>query len=142
MKQFLQIIILLVLASIPILAQETIDRKTVTEKYDEVSRLETMSERQDFFRKQTAEMKAALWQENIDRKTSGIVLSAEQKEILDVMRNKFLTAEFFTIPADKRDANTMQEFKETQAKAMQLFGKELTGELLAVLGDRKTLKKQ
>lgn len=141
MKRASQVIALLVFASITLLAQETIDRKAVMEKYDEISRLETMSERRDFFGKQTAEMKAALWHENIERKTSGVVLSAEQKEILDVIRNKYITAEFYKLPADKRDANLMQEFKEAQTKAMQLLGKELMGELMAVLGDSKTLQK-
>lgn len=40
MKRSIRIIALLVFASISVLAQETIDPKTVSEKYDEISRLE------------------------------------------------------------------------------------------------------
>jgi hypothetical protein len=45
MKRTIQIFALLVFASINILAQEAIDPKIVSEKYDEISRLETRSER-------------------------------------------------------------------------------------------------
>ena len=94
MKRTIQVIALLVFSSIIIMAQETIDRKTVMEKYDAVSRLETLAERREFLGKQTEEMRVALWNENIDRKTKGVELSSEQKEILDVIRKKFNTVEF------------------------------------------------
>ena len=71
-----------------------INQKTVREKYDEVSRLQTLGERRKFLRNQSEEMKVALWLENIDRKTQGIEISPEQKEILDNIKKKFITVEF------------------------------------------------
>ena len=142
MKRSIQIIALLVFASITTLAQETIDRKTVIEKYDEVSRLETLSERREFFGKQTEEMRVALWQENIDRKTKEVELSSEQKETLDVIRKKINTVEFFRSNYGKKEADAGAEYHQIMGKALQLFGQEMVNDLFGTLGDSKTLKKK
>jgi hypothetical protein len=141
MKRTIQVIALLVFSSIIIMAQETIDRKTVMEKYDAVSRLETLAERREFLGKQTEEMRVALWNENIDRKTKGVELSSEQKEILDVIRKKFNTVEFAKSVRGKNEADAGKEYNETMSEASQLLGKENMREWFGILGDSKTLKK-
>jgi hypothetical protein len=140
MKQSIQLLVLLVFASITVFAQETIDRKTVMEKYDEVSRLETLSERREFLGKQTEEMRVALWNENIERKTKGVELTADQKEILDVIRKKFNTVEFARSARGKKEADAGNEYTETMSRANQLLGKENMREWFGILGDSKTLK--
>lgn len=142
MKKTIQIIALLVFSSITIVAQETIDQKTVIEKYDEISRLATIPERQEFFRKQSEEMRVALWNENVDRKTKGVELSSEQKEILDVIRKKFNTVEFAKSVRGKKEADAGKEYNETLTKASQLLGKENMREWFGILGDSKTLEKR
>ncbi len=142
MKRTIQIIALLAFSTITIMAQETIDRKTVIEKYDEVSRLETLRERREFFGRQTEEMKVALWLENIDRKTKGTELSAEQKEILDDIKKKFMTVEFAQSMKGKSEAEAGQEFNEVMGKASQLLGKENLRDWFGILGDSSTLKKK
>jgi hypothetical protein len=124
------------------MAQETIDRKTVIEKYDEVSRLETRRERREFFGRQTEEMKVALWLENIDRKTKGTELSAEQKEILDDIKKKFMTVEFAQSVKGKSEAEAGQEYNEVMGKATQLLGKENLTDWFGILGDSSTLKRK
>jgi hypothetical protein len=39
-------------------------------------------------------MRVALWLENIDRKTQETEMSTEQKEVLDLIKKKFITVEF------------------------------------------------
>jgi hypothetical protein len=118
----------------------TIDRKTVTEKYDEVSRLETINERREFLGKQSDEMRAALWLENIDRKTKEMNLSAEQKEILDLIKEKFVTAEFAQSVKGKSEEEAGAEYHEIMTEANRLLGKDVLRELFGVLGDSGTLK--
>jgi hypothetical protein len=142
MKRTIQIIALLAFSTITIMAQETIDRKTVVEKYDEVSRLETRQERREFFGRQSEEMRVVLWLENIDRKTKGVELSAEQKEILDVIKKKFITVEFAQSVKGKSEADAGQEYNELMGKASQLLGKDNLREWFGILGDSSTLKKK
>ncbi len=142
MKRTIQIIALLAFSTITIMAQETIDRKTVIEKYDEVSRLETIEERREFLGRQTEEMKVALWLENIDRKTKGIELSVEQKEILDDIKKKFITVEFAKSVRGKNEADAGQEYNEVMGKASRLLGKKNLGDWFGLIGDSSTLKKK
>ncbi len=109
------------------------------DKYDEVSRLETLSERREFLLEQSEEMKAALWLENIDRKTKEIELTAEQKEILDVIRKKFITVEFAESARGKSEEEAEPEYKEVMSQASQLLGKDNLRELFVILGDSNTL---
>jgi hypothetical protein len=118
----------------------TIDRKTVMEKYDEFSRLETLGERRELFGKQSEEMRVALWLENIDRKTKGIELSAEQKKILDVIKRKFITVEFAESARGKSEEEAGPEYHEIMGKASQLLGKDNLRELFVILGDSNTLR--
>lgn len=118
----------------------TINRKTVMEKYDEFSRLETLGERRELFGKQSEEMRVALWLENIDRKTKGKELSAEQKEILDVIKKKFITVEFAKSVRGKIEEEAGPEYDEIMSKAAQLLGKENLRELFVILGGSSTLK--
>jgi hypothetical protein len=118
----------------------TIDPKTVTEKYDEISQLEARNKRIELLNKQSDEMRVALWQENIDRKTKSLELSAEQKEIIDTIRNNFFTAEFFKSAAGKSETDAGQEYQNIMGKASQLLGRELMGELFGIIGDSKTMK--
>lgn len=116
-----------------------IDRKTVVNKYDEVSRLETLSERREFLLKQSEEMKVALWLENINRKIKGIELTAEQKEILDVIKKKFITEEFAESARGKSEEEAEPEYNEIMSRASQLLGKDNLKELFVILGDSNTL---
>ncbi len=118
----------------------TIDSKTVVEKYDEISRLETRSERIEFLNKQSEEMRVALWQENVDRKTKSVELSAEQKEIIDTIGKKYNTAEFAKFARGKDEADAGQEYHDIMGEASQLLGKEMMGELFGIIGDSKTMK--
>lgn len=121
----------------------TIERKTVMEKYDEFSRLETLGERRELFGEQSEEMRVALWAENIDRKTKGKKLSAEQKEILDVVKKKFITVEFAKLARGKIEEEAgpeFSEYNEIMSKATQLLGRENLRELFVILGDSSTLK--
>lgn len=118
----------------------TIDRETVMEKYDEVSRFETLNERREFLSKQSEEIRVALWMENIDRKTNGIELSIEQKTILDVIKKKFITVEFAEFAKGKSEEEAGQEYNEIMSKASQLLGKDNLRELFIILGDSSTLK--
>ena len=118
----------------------TIDPKTVEEKYDEINHLETRSERIGFLNNQNEEMKVALWMENIDWKTRGIELSAEQKEVLDVIKKKFITVEFAESARGKSEENVEQEYNDIMGKPSQLLGREIMGELFGIIGDSKTMK--
>jgi hypothetical protein len=118
----------------------SIDRKTVMEKYDKVSCLETLDERREFLGKQSVEMKVALWLENIDRKTNSIELSTEQKEILDIIKKKFITVEFAEAAKGKSEENAGQEYNEIMSEASQWLGKDNLRELFVILGDSSTLK--
>ena len=102
----------------------TIDRKTVMEKYDEIGRLETLGDRREFLLKQSKEMKAALWLENTDQKTKRMEMSAEQKEILDVIKKKFTTVEFAEFAKGKSEEEAGPEYIEVMTKAIQLLGKD------------------
>lgn len=113
----------------------------VSEKYDEINRLETIGERKEFLSKQSYEMRNALWHENIDRKTKELTLSAEQKEIIDVVKKKFITAEFAKSAFGINEEDAPQEYKETMGRASQLLGKEIMRDLFGIMGDIKTLKK-
>jgi hypothetical protein len=110
------------------------------EKYDEVSRLETLDERREYLSKQSDEMSVALWLENIDRKTNGIELSAEQKEILDVIKKKFITVEFADFARGKNEEEAGSEYTEIMIKASQLLGQDNLRELFLILGDSGRLK--
>ena len=110
------------------------------EKYDEVSRLENFSERKEFLLKQSEEVKVALWLENIDQKTKGIELAAEQKEILEVIKRKFITVEFAESASGKSEEEAEPEYNEIMSKANQLLGKDNLRELFGILGDGSTLK--
>ncbi len=116
-----------------------IDRKTVMDKYDEVSRLETFSERREFLLKQSEEMRVALWLENIDQKTKKIELTAEQKEILDVIKKKFITIEFAEFAKGKSEEEAEPEYNKIMNEASQLLGKDNLRELFVILGDSHTL---
>ena len=118
----------------------TINKKIVLEKYDEVSHLETLGERREFLLKQSEEMKVALWQENIDQKTKGINLSAEQKEILNVIKKKIITVEFAESVKGKSEEDAGSEYNETMSKASRLLGREMLRELFIILGDSNTFK--
>ena len=142
MKRTLQILALLIFASISAFAQEVINQKMVSEKYDAINRLGTIAERKEFLSKQSYEMRTALWHENIDRKIREITLSAEQKEIIDVVRKKFITVEFAQSAIGTDEADAPQEYKEIMGKASQLLGKEMMRDLFGILGDSKTLIKQ
>ena len=113
----------------------------VSDKFYEISRLETMDERKEFLSKQSYEMRIALWHENIDRKTKKLQLSAEQEEIVDVVKRKFITVEFAKSASGMNEADAPQEYQEIMGKASQLLGKEMMRDLFGILGDTKTLKK-
>lgn len=117
-----------------------IKRKTVAEKYDEISRLETFNERRKFLDEQSDEMRTALWLENLERKTKDMELSAEQKEIIAVIKSKFMTVEFAQAAKGKSEEEADAEYHEKMMKASQLFSKEAFRELFAILGDSSTLK--
>ena len=142
MKRIVQIIALLVFASISAFAQEVNEQKMVSEKYDKINRLGTVAERKEFLSKQTYEMRTALWHENIDRKTKDVTLSVEQKEIIDVVRKKFITVEFAKSASNTNEADAGQDYKEIMGRANQLLGKEMVRDLFGILGDSKTLEKR
>lgn len=114
----------------------------VSEKYDEINRLATIAERKEFLSKQSYEMRNALWHENIDRKIKELTLSAEQKEIIDLVRKKFITVEFAKSASGMDEADAGPEYQEIMGKASQLLGKEIMRELFGVIGDSKTLEKR
>lgn len=116
-----------------------IDQKTIMEKYNEVSRLETLSERREFLVEQSEDMKVAIWLENINRKTKGMELTAEQNEILDVIRKKFITVEFAESARGKSEEEAEPEYNEIMSRASQLLGKDNLKELFVILGDSNTL---
>ena len=118
----------------------TIDQKTVMEKYDEFSRLETLTERRQLFGKQSEEMRVALWLKNIDRKTQETEMSTEQKEVLDLIKKKFITVEFAESARGKMEEDAEPEYEEIMGKAEQLFGKDKLGDLFVILGDSNMLK--
>lgn len=117
-----------------------IDRKTVMEKYDEVSRLETFDERRRFLGEQDEEMRAALWLENVARKTKGLELTTEQKEILEQIKKKYITVEFAQSVRGKSEEEADEEFQKTMKKATEIFGRDNIREWFAVLGDSGSLK--
>jgi hypothetical protein len=119
---------------------KTTHPKTVSEKYDEINHLETRSARIGLLNKQSEEMRVSLWHENIDRKTKGVELSAEQKEIIDTVRRKVFTVEFFKSAHGTDEADAGQEYHDIMGKASQLLGTELMGELFGIIGDSKTMK--
>lgn len=118
-----------------------INQKMVSEKYDEINRLGTVAERKEFLSKQSYEMRNALWHENIDRKTKELTLSAEQREIIDVVRKKFITEEFAKSAFGTNEEDAPQEYKEIMGRASRLLGKEMMRDLFGILGDTKTLEK-
>ena len=118
----------------------TIDRETVVEKYNEISRLETLNERRKFLNKQNEEMKIALWLENIDRKAKDMELSEEKKEILDVIKRKLITVEFAGFAKGKEESEAPPEYIEFMTKASQLLGQDNFRDLFGILGDGGTLK--
>ncbi len=113
----------------------------VSEKYDEINRLETIAERKKLLSKQSYEMRTALWHENIERKTKELTLSVEQKEIIDVVRKKFITVEFAKSASGTNEEDAPQEYKEIMGRASQLLGKEMMRDLFGIMGDTKTLEK-
>lgn len=117
-----------------------IEMKTVMEKYDEVSSLETPEERRAFISQQSDDMRVALWLENIDRKTKGIVLSNEQKEILDTIKKKFITVDFAKSVKGKSEEEADEEYKEIMEKASRVLGKDNLRDWFGILGDSSTLK--
>ena len=118
----------------------TIDRKTVVEKYDEINQLETRTERLELLNKQSDEMRIALWQENIGRKTKGVELSAEQKEIIETVSKKVFTVEFFRSAKGKNEEDAGEEYHDIMGKANQLLGSQMLTELFGIIGDSKTMK--
>lgn len=118
----------------------TINQDTVTETYDEISRLETFNERREFLHAQSEEMRVSLWLENIERKTKWTELSTEQKEILEVIREKFITVEFAQSVKGKTESEAPPEYHEIMNRAMQLIGKDNLRELIFILGDSSTFK--
>ena len=118
----------------------TIDPKTVVEKYDEINHLEDRRERIELLNKQSDEMRVALWRENIDRKTKSLELSAEQEEIIDTVRKRFLTVEFLKSARGKEEADAGEEYHDIMGKASQLLGREIMTELFGNIGDSKTMK--
>lgn len=116
-----------------------IDREIVVEKYEEVSRLKTSSERMEFISKQSEEMRVALWLENIDRKTKRVELTAEQKEILDIIKKKFITQEFAESAKGKSEEEADPEYNEIMSRANQILSKDNLRELFGILGDSNTL---
>lgn len=141
MKRIVQILAVLVFASISAFAQEVINPKMVSEKYDEINRLGTIAKRNEFLSKQSYEMRTALWHENINRKTKELTLLPEQKEIIDVVRKKFITVEFAKSAIGTNEADAGQEYKDIMGRASQLLGNEIMRELFGILGDSKTLEK-
>ncbi|HEX8286769.1 MAG TPA: hypothetical protein VF556_02165 [Pyrinomonadaceae bacterium] len=117
-----------------------IDQKAVAEKYEEINQLEARSERIELLNNQSAEMRVALWQENIDRKTKSLELSAEQKEIIDTIRKRFITIEFAEFASGKSEIDAGQEYQDIMVKASQLLGREMMGELFGIIGESKTMK--
>lgn len=117
-----------------------IDQQEIMEKYDEISLRETLGERREFFLQQSEEMKVKLWLENIDRKTKEMTLSDEQKEILEVIKEKFITVEFAESVRGKSEEEMEPEYHRIMAQAAELFGKDNLREFLVILGDSKTLK--
>lgn len=116
-----------------------IDQKTVIDKYDEISSLETLSERKEFLLKQNEEMKVALWLENINQKIKGKELTSEQKEILDVIKKKFITIEFADSARGKSEEEAGLEYNQIMSRANQLLGKDNLRELFVIIGDSNTL---
>lgn len=142
MKRTIQILVVLVFASISAFAQEVINKKMVSEKYDEINRLGTVAERKEFLSKQSYETRTALWHENIDRKTKEFTLSAEQKEIIDIVRKKFFTVEFAKSVSGTNEEDAPQEYQEIMSRASRLLGKEIMRDLFGIIGDSKTLEKR
>ena len=142
MKRILQIVVVLAIASMTAFAQEVINKKMVSEKYDEVSRLDTIAERKEFLAKQSDEEQNALWQENINRKINELTLSVEQKEIIELVRRKFFTVEFAKSVFGMNEEDAPQEYKEIMGRASHLLGKEIMRELFGIIGNSKTLKER
>ncbi len=140
MKKFALIISILILTSIGAMAQEQIDSQTVIEKYDQVSKMESIAERRKFLTSQSEEMRAALWLKNIEKKTEGIDLSAEQIEIIEIIKEKFVTVEYAKSVKGTSEADAGDEFKQIMGKAMKLLGKDMMRDLFWLLGDSKTVK--
>jgi hypothetical protein len=120
---------------------KTFDPQTAAQKYDEINRLETRTERMELLHKESEEMKVALWLENIDRKTKGKELSAEQQEILEVIKEKFITVEFFESAKGKGgEEEAGEEYSEIMGRASRLLGREMMSELLGIMGDSQNMK--
>lgn len=115
----------------------SIDQKEITEKYEEISLLETLAERRESLHKQSEEMRVNLWLENIDRKTKEMALSDEQKEILEVIKKKFVTVEFAESVRGKSEEEAEPEYHQIMAQAAELLGKDNLRELLFILGDSR-----
>ena len=119
---------------------EKIEQELVAKKYDEVSRFKTLDERRKFLNNQSKEMKVALWTENINRKTNEIEMSAEQKQILDIIKKKFVTVEFFDFAKGKSEEEAGSEYNEIINTASRLLGKNTLREIFVIIGDSKTLE--
>jgi hypothetical protein len=117
-----------------------IKQKLIIEKYDEISLLETLDERREFLLEQSEEMKVNLWLENIKRKTKAMELSDEQREILEVIKQKFVTVEFAESVKGKSEEETEPEYHRIMAQAVELLGKDNLRELLFILGGSGNLK--
>lgn len=119
---------------------KTIDPQATAEKYDEINRLETRGERIELLNKQTEEMRIALWLENVSRKTENLQLSAEQKDIIEAVKEKYFTVEFFKSARGRDEADAGPEYHEIMGRASRLLGREMMGELFGIMGDSKTMK--
>lgn len=148
-KHLLQVIVLVLAASVSVLAQKTTDGKaagidggTVAGKYEEVSQLKKRTERQEFVRRQSPEMLVALWNLHFDRKLKEMELTDAQKRHVEKIRS-LVTVEFFVEAKDSQpyEKASFVEFNNAMAEAFQLFTKPQITELFYILGDTKTLEK-
>jgi hypothetical protein len=142
MGRIAQIIALAALLSVGVFAQTTDDIKSIDQIYDEISRLDNQTARKEFLARQTIETRTELWHENIRRKTATLELSAEQKEIIATVQQKFITVEFAKSVVGKSEADAGDEYKEIMGKANKLLGNNLMRDLFGLMGDSKTLKKK
>ena len=122
------------------MTQETIDKTTVSEKFNEVSKLTTLNDRRKFFGKQSEELRTDLWHKNIAEKTKNLNLSAEQEEIIDSVKDKFMTVEFAKSVRSKTEAEAPKEYHEIMNRAKELLGEELFFDLFLILGNSDVLE--
>lgn len=122
------------------MTQKIIDEKTIGEKYDKVSKLTTLNDRRKFFVKQSEELGVALWHKNIAEKTQNLDLSTEQKEIIGLVKDKFITVEFAKSVRGKTELEASEEYHEIMTRAKQLLGDELFLDLFLILGSSDVLE--